>query len=308
MCNLVLDKFSHRINYLILAVTICLVAPFDYILATQQDDTRLDWNTLSQILDFNFNSDGETVAIIVDKSAIMQFYLPIKTSTHAHAFPKSSNFEQEIETLSHLYQKIYILDWLVASEAYAPYNQEDFRLIWRWPTVLQEDDGQHCGRLIPFPTSFAKKNYTVSLYEYVLPSDTCSAEKCDWLSHDVYDWENDFRWLASNGSGFTTKLHPENNQMIITLGPLSKPVELNGEEKKIAVFINEQKIGEFQLNNQQKNGSQIIIDFPNTLLTTSLNTIQFLGDVWSPIDFGSQDPRTMLFAIKKIEFRKKDSP
>jgi len=155
--GMVLDSVRTRIKVAVLAVSMVVLAPFEYVLMTQQDDTHMPWDVVEEIA----AKIGEEDVVLMDDEMMRILYLPIRAITGAKAYPCFENVLEQAEYYLPENGEVYCLaDG--ALELLFDEGSVWCRRDYQTSLDLNEDHGSY----IPLPLNFTKKMEQVVLYRY----------------------------------------------------------------------------------------------------------------------------------------------
>ncbi len=84
MGGILLDKAARWQGILAVAVSVLILLPYDWCLATQKDDTRIEWSVLTELA---AEIDSDDSVIIADDTLFRWFYFTLKAMTGADIYP-----------------------------------------------------------------------------------------------------------------------------------------------------------------------------------------------------------------------------
>ena len=102
---LTLDKLRARVTLPVMTACLLFVSPFDYFLATHQDDTRMTWSVLEDLSN-EINSDD---CVIVGDDDMWTLYLTLRATTGAAMYPEMEDPETQAAELAGQYDHVYYL-------------------------------------------------------------------------------------------------------------------------------------------------------------------------------------------------------
>lgn len=161
MGGLILQNVKQWKALVIIVVNILLFLPFNYCLLREKDDSRFEWNTLSEISEVLEPND----VLILDPEFFYAFYLPLKAMNDidiypVYSYPVFDNLEEQCEELdtesNHIYYLTYNVDRVLDGK---------FLLRLRIQNEEVQDKRLESNNIFQMPTSFTKTMWTFSLYQ-----------------------------------------------------------------------------------------------------------------------------------------------
>lgn len=282
---------------LVIALTtgiIVIYAPFNYVLASELDDTRMEWNNIYAVA----NNVEAGDAVIISEDLMSTLFLPVRAISGAFLYPQSANLEEQIQSLLQKNENVYFLtsSGLLDNRA---------AMIYKDTTATSEDLDEKKGNLIPLPLRMTKGETSIVLYkiteeklEYDLINDKSLEFKGFTGLNSVME---DFLWSSSEQTFLRCILRKQDYYMKIVQGA-GIPFDLLGfDTMELNVLVNGTVVGTLSLSNNT-NGTELGVNIPKEVLTEGENIISLQSKLWSPSDYGSDDSRNLGFSVKSIEF------
>ena len=274
-----------RWRFLFIAASILLIIPFSFVMVNEKDDTRMNWEVLTDISD-----------VIEDNSVIMfkqistqgevqiaqTLMLALKYMNDAYVYPQLTEvLERQFDSDEMIYyitdQEIEFGELLYSNIVY---SSDDY-----------QNDGTH-GLIIPYTKSFTKFEYTIYVY---------GMDGSDGFYY--YDYEEGFstseethRWTDNTYSEIHLYLYnTDTRELCIYLGPEAL------EDISIDISVNGYNVENVIVKEGESN--QIIkLSISDEILTEGKNILSFRSNTWRPSEYGSEDGRTLGFSIIKIVY------
>lgn len=149
---LALEQISGKIVCFIGVCSLCILLPYEKMLLTDKDDTRVTWEALENVA--AHIKQGSVVVITRDNMKF--YYLPVRTIAGARCFPETENIVEEVKLKYKDYY--YISNDLSQVEAAELVLKEDYQ--------LNEDNNWYDGRWIPFPLDITREDRSTLIWYY----------------------------------------------------------------------------------------------------------------------------------------------
>lgn len=272
-----------------------VLLPFDVALATQKDDSRIEWDVLKDMSE-QIEPDG---AVVIDANDALTCMLPIKAMSNAHVYPLSADLSEQLSWLESQYDDIYFI-----TNEQPDISSERLTYLYCNSYVTSQDLGEYTNRFFLLPTGFTQSEARISLMKYrgnMLEYDFASDE-IELSGFDNVE-NGAFRWINGAEAKFRAYLAVGDYTMQITMGPGIPLQSLGTDSKSIDVYVNDKYADSFLLTKSNMNDSINISISRELLLESGVNTICFRGETWSPSEYGSGDTRELLFSIRRIDFQ-----
>ena len=158
-CGLMVDQIKAKYLCTVGILSAVILLPFDYVLATQKDDTRLSWEVLEDLKEVI----GENDAIVVEQSRMRDPYfertalLAVRAMTGADLYPRDGEFSDYMLQLLEEYDNVY---YFGEEERFA-----DYTLVYEKTYVTSQDNLNHHDWLLPFPSAFTVEEKEIQLWK-----------------------------------------------------------------------------------------------------------------------------------------------
>lgn len=149
---LALEQISRKIVCLIGVCSLCILLPYEKMLLTDKDDTRVTWDALENVI--AQIKRGSTVIITRDNMKF--YYLPIRAMTGAACFPETEAIIEEIQLK---YENYYYISNDLS-------QVDDAELVLKEDYQLNEDNNWYDGRFLPFPLDITRENRSTFVWYY----------------------------------------------------------------------------------------------------------------------------------------------
>lgn len=294
---LTLEKNIYR-QAVCLVLGCMLLFPYANTLRLNQDDSRMDWEMVTEILE---NArDASAVLIDVDADTVdlsLLLYYPLKSATDAKVYPVLNTVE---ETLKYIPEKnktkcVYL------TKAKKRGDDAWAKLEYRKITAFQEDDLTHISKWSGLVTDLTKKQMLVSMYKIygvtkLIESHTEEFFTSGWTSLNTAG----FRWMKSNTAIVECYLKPDDYLMQITIGDAIPLKKLSIDSIETEVYINQIFLKKLKFTKDFGKTDTIFI--PKEYIKDGYNEISFRSDTWSPAEYGSGDKSNYGFSVDSIAF------
>ena len=151
-----LNQVKPVLAYSILGASICLMLPAIKVVATEQDDTKLQYEQLEAMASYLSEDD----AIIMDSHSSILAALPLRAMTNASYYPVFKDVSKELEDVS-----ARIMGDVYYATLDSPEAPAQGTLIYSSTYEASEDDGNHYGYYNILPKEFTKTQHTIRLYK-----------------------------------------------------------------------------------------------------------------------------------------------
>lgn len=279
---------------LLLAVSCIILLPFDKVLMTEKDDSRLEWHVITDLAE-QIPEDG---AVIIDNDYQKMLMLPIKAMTNADMFPLSSNFDEQIQFLEKHYDEFYIIAKQI------PDMVPNDRCVYKYYSHYNtsEDLARNLNPVLLLPEGFTHTVKQVGLYQYF-------GNKLAYdLAHDNLslqgfgDVEKDrFRWITDDTASFPVYIPQQDYSVQISMGTGIPLGNLGKDRYTFDVYLNDTLVHTAELTTGNMNDT-ISFEVSADIISEGVNYIRFAGETWSPSEYGSGDHRQLLISIEKVMF------
>lgn len=269
----------------------------DYVLYTQQDDTRMSWEVLENLLN---KVEGENNAVIISEDLEGILFLPI-SSTACDVYNEWNDLESEIAFMNDKYENIYYIGTVSELQ-----NAEDFIPIYKNRNQASEDYMTNSQKISAYPLQFQDISNTITLYKY-------QKSQCEYdvtVENFVGDGfgtveEGGFAWTNAEQVNVICYLDRDDYGVVLLQGAAIPLGELEIEKYKVDVLINDKYLTTVYIDSEN-NGENICFDVPKEMLNGRKTKISFRSTLWSPSDYGVNDSRKIGFGFSKMKFYKSD--
>lgn len=289
------DK-KQKVLRLLPLLGIFILIPFANVLRTSQDDSRLEWSVLSDVIE---SAEGANT-ILLDSDLMWAFYHPLRASTGGKVYPVKDNL---IETVNQIPSAeggcLYIAKNSMKEDsgwAHIKYRNE---------TYVQEDTLNNTSKILGLVTKipYRKSEFDVTLYQVETATTSITAQMNTMFSGGWAAKDNEgFRWSTEKDA--YVKCYLKKNDYIMTLrnGHQIPFEKISSDEIQVKVFMNEHYIQTIHYTKDNAGMDQEVL-LPSQWITEGENTIKFQCDTWSPAEYGSEDRSNYGFSIKSIDFK-----
>ena len=295
---LTLDKLRARVTLPVMTACLLFVSPFDYFLATHQDDTRMTWSVLEDLSN-EINSDD---CVIVGDDDMWTLYLTLRATTGAAMYPEMEDPETQAAELAGQYDHVYYLGNGKWNDSF----EHQFQQVYT-NTITQSTDenyGNTGRRIIMFPLSYQEVSYTVSLYAYwgeeqnlSYPASTCA----NTVYYGFYPLEGNFCWSGSENASVQCDLQKRDYNMTVSLGGAVPLYQIHQNPYVVYVLVNGSDIGTITLDDQQ-NGGEYTLSVSKEVLHDGSNIVTFQSKLWKGSCVMEDDERELGIPLQDVEF------
>lgn len=297
--GMVLDRLSVKYIYVITACTVAFLLPYNWVLFTQNDDSRIEWDTLSDIK----GVITENSAVVIDSGYRLSMMLPIKLMTGADIYPVFEDAEEQLELLSANYKEVFIVKSSFTS-VFDNIDTDRFVDIYISNNKWSEDRGLTAGLISPFPMAFIEQETVVEVSKYYK-----DVYEYDFVQYDIMFSggdkveEESYRWVLGNGM-LTAFLSEKDYTMNVDIAFNIPLHALDRDSVRVDISVNDKFLATHTIT-MDNLSEDIQVDIPKEYMVDGPNSISFSGDSWSPTEYGYSDSRTLLIPISKITFEEK---
>lgn len=289
-----LSKINKKLVIALTTGIIVIYAPFNYVLATELDDTRMEWDNIYAVADNLEEGD----AVIISEDLMSTLFLPVRAISGAFLYPGSGNLEEQIQSLLQKNENVYYLtsSGLLDNRAI---------LIYKDTTATSEDLDEKEGNLIPLPLAMTEGETSIVLHkitEEKLEYDLINDKNLEFKGFTgLNSVTEDFIWSSSEQTFLRCILREQDYYMKIEQGAEIPFDLLDFDTLELNVVVNGVLVGTLSLSNDT-NGTELGINISKEFLVEGENIISLQSELWSPSDYGSEDSRNLGFSIKSITF------
>lgn len=280
-----------------LTLGILILFPYANTLRINQDDSRMEWDVLEEVIECVEESD----CVLVDADLSRMLYFPLKAATGIKVYPVMETIDETLEYIPNKNRQrcIYISKNEVES------SNSWTKLAYRNRSKFQEEDNHYLSAVTGLPTEINYKGeYGISVYRLenqtmCIKSDTDDAFISGWTGQNP----SGFRWTMGKESVLKCFLHKGDYQMLIRNGDIIPFDQISKSRIQSKVYINKVFIGTIDFT-KENNDKIHRIAIPKAKMNDGFNEIIFQCDNWSPAEYGSGDKSNYGFSIRDIQFMK----
>lgn len=280
-----------------LALGIGLLFPYVNTLRVNQDDSRLEWDVLEEVL----GCVEENQCVLMDADLSHLFYFPLKAATGAKVYPIMGTIEETLEYIpvKNRQSCVYISkNEIENSNSWA-------KLLYRNRSEYQEEDHHSLSAVTGLPTKMDYQGeYGLSVYHLEnetvrIQSGTDEAFISGWTGLNPAG----YRWTIGEESVLKCFLSKDNYRMLIGSGDVIPFGQITKHRIRSKVYVNQSYIGMIDFT-KENNGKVHEISIPQEKVNDGYNEITFQCENWSPAEYGSTDQSNYGFSICDIQFMK----
>lgn len=279
--------------WIMTAVYVAVCMPYDFVLAKNDDDTRMEWKILE-----------ETAAVIPEDAVVymnpdmgMISYLPLRELIDMPIFParsqelskkakekKGEGEDRDIYFISEMNQYLPMCKMVYAN--------------WYGTS---ENENEYNGKLLPLPLKMSKDNRNIAVYKVQQEQYEYKMADRDVMISGYYGLESDFRWGDPQENRIQCVLDKKSYTVRVVQGTVLPFDALGKEEYEVKLQINGQYASSYTITKECLEGD-LLFALPEELTEEGENEISFLCESWSPQDFGVPDSRKLGIAVKQVIF------
>lgn len=270
---------------------------YDALLYAEPDDTRLEWETLTGILE-NIEDEGKT-AVFVDEEVGITYRLSVKGWTNADTYLVEDDLGEKLDAVLDNYDRIYY----ITQEEDVDLDEHIFQEKVRIVNEACEDLGL-VGKTTKLPTEFVKRTNSQVLYEMAMPCYEYNmfAGEVNFPYSGFSDIDPTSAWMREEEADIVCNLRKCSYTLTVVQGSGIPFNELQ-REFTLEVYFNEHPAGSFALNEDDK--GEFSMEIPEEWVEEGLNHVTLrMNDLWSPEELGAGDKRQLGFALSKLVFEK----
>lgn len=281
--------------YVFFVIGLLILTPYTITVTKCQDDTRIQWDTVVSVL--NEIDTGDTV--ILDTDLMRIFYFPIRAAGNIKVYPVYETIEKTLDYIDTGEKVVYISGkteenvntWL--SVKYRDYAEEKL------------DNELDCRNIVlglPQAGAVKTKVYPITIYQY----NECSSNIFVYEDNYMSGWgpidNSGYRWMYAKDAYLECFLRKEDYQMIIHTGHAIPFYAIQADNIAADVYLNEMFLGTIDWTEENADQDKVL-DIPLEYITDGRNIVHFVSNLWSPVEYGSQDGSTYSFSVESIELR-----
>ena len=294
----VLDRIKFEPVLVAAAVGLVYTLPYDNILRSEKDDTRVEWETLNDVVQYISSDD----CILVDGYSASRLWLPVRAMTGAHVYPFEADIDKQCRKLSQKYNEVYFL----SHSSYTYDESTDFEIVYMDNINAQEDKGKSDFDIVPFAKRFDTSDCDIHLYRYIAP-------KTFYDAFDIYHWqtsgydrvESVFCWTLDEESGTRCVLEKNDYKLTVDLA-LEIPLEkIKTDDFEVRLMINGEYV-DTETIDSSNNGGELVFDIPEECVEDGTNIIRFVTPVWEAAVVSPEDDRELGIPVASLNFEYAD--
>ncbi|MDE7310214.1 MAG: hypothetical protein K2N87_01090 [Eubacterium sp.] len=288
---------NHAFQAGCLALGIVILFPYANILRVNQDDSRMEWDVLEEVIECVRESD----CVLIDADISRMLYFPLKAAAGVRVYPVMETIDDTLEyiPIKNRQSCIYISKNKIES------SNSWTRLAYRNQSKFQEEDSHYRSAVTGLPTKIDYKGeYGVSVYR--LENETMCIDSSDneaFVSGWTGQNSSGFRWTFGTESVLKCFLHKDDYQMQIRNGDIIPFNQIAKDRIRSKVYVNKEFVGVIDFT-EENSGKVHNIEIPKEKMNDGYNEIIFQCDNWSPAEYGSNDNSNYGFSICDIQFTK----
>lgn len=290
-----LDGIKVWMKMSILGLSLMLLAPFEYTLATQKDDSLITWETLE---DLAFHIEPDSV-VLLDDEMMRTLFFPLRAMTGAKVYLRNGTLTEQTETVRDLGKHVYYI-----SCANTLVSKVDGSILYKQKYIVSADLGEYHGRYIPLPLSFSQKMKEINLY-------SCYEE--ERLQYSMVDGvfpmsgfsglSENYRWTVEEFVTLECHLEKADYQINIQCAfdlPYSR---INPEGYEIEIFVDGVSAG--TISSESIEASTFTLDIPKELVTGGATKIEIHAPLWEASLVTQGDDRRLGIPVQSVTFDKR---
>ncbi len=290
--SILLNNLKAGYTIVCTAIILAIYAPYDYYLASVNDDSKVEWNVLS---DLASQIDSEDM-LIIDDTLMTRFYLPLRDMTGATVYLESNFDYIKDNLLDDFTGDVYLLTDRINTSYIEPYE-----IIYKnLYTASENVDSKPVEGIIPFPKEFDITEQNIELLKYNVNMKKYDFEDPKFKSVGFSAFDGTGVWTLQELSSVVCYLEKQPYILNIDLGNLIPFAMMDDKEFKVDVFLNYDKVDEFVIN-EAINGQNINLPINSEYVQDGENILTFKSDLWKNSEFEFYG-----FSIRSIEFIKSD--
>ncbi len=293
--NRVRDKILFWSSAVLPVLGICFMMPFSNVLRTNQDDTNMQWSTLSDMM--NHVEAGDVV--LMDQNEMWYFFYPMR-SKGALVYPVMGEFETTLKKaeIDKNSQNLYYI-----SENRSLEDDWRYEVAYESRSGYQLDDQMHYVEYLRLPTEFAQKGERSHvLYHWVTPETQINAADDNFGKGWSVTNAAGFRWMCDREASLSAYLQQDDYHMKLQQGDSIPFGSISADEINVVVSINGHELDSLIFSGET-NGKEFVVDIPKDYVVEGVNKITFATEnTWSPKEYGEEDPSQYSFSVGNILF------
>lgn len=154
-------KIVETISAFAALFVVCLLLPYTAVVTTQQDETEVQWEVLTEIAALV----DEDAAVVIHENVVPQFMLPLKYMTGADVYIPMQDTTAQFDRLKEQYSHVYLLmdEEEISLEHMDSIYHKDNKI---WMDVKMPEELSGMKALIPYAEEFEEFLQPLTVYEY----------------------------------------------------------------------------------------------------------------------------------------------
>jgi len=291
-----LDGIRGWIKISILGLSLMLLAPFEYTLATQKDDTLVTWETLE---DLAAHIEPDSV-VFLDDELMRPLFLPLRAMTGAKVYLRNGALTEQTETVRDLGKHVYYI-----SSTNTLISKVEGSILYKQKNIESADLGEDHGRYIPLPLSFSQKVKAINLY-------SCYEE--ERLQYSMVDGvfpmsgfsglSEDYRWTAEEFVALECHLEKVDYRINIQCAFNLPFNRIDPEGYEIEIFVDGVSAGTISADSIE--ALTFTLDIPKELIAGGATEIEIHAPLWEASIITEGDNRLFGIPVHSITFDKRE--
>lgn len=286
-----LDSWKAGIKAAFLGISLALLAPFEYHLLTQIDDTHMTWEVVEDLAE----SIGKNKVVLVDHEEMRMLYFPLRAMTESKIYLREGELSDQAKHYADSGSTVYY----VSSGRYAVKPAEGTP-VYQQTYQASLDYADQDGRFIPLPLHYTQEERKVTLYRCaeseVLTYSMASRDFPLWGFGEI---EEGKRWIESEEATIVCQLERKDYRMIIRADEL--PERVWEGERRIQVLINEIPVGEIVWKDRSE--TEFSLQIPKESLAGGQTFLTIKTQLWPASMVTEADPRQLGLKLESIIFQ-----
>lgn len=273
----------------IVAAAQVILLPYDLVLMSQKDDTRMSWEALTQIRECIGSED----VLIIEDSLLSTCYLPLTYLTQGYVLPQMQYPPEEV------------MRRYSGGKGQVYYLSSGSSEVGGAATVLRtgymaSEDGQKGERgLLGLPLRMDSEMRHLQLDRLLQEKYVYTAEDDCWIN--MFMDEKGSRWGYGSEYGLSVCLEKGDYWVSVSLGE-AVPVEIYGVEfYPVQIYVNGLYLQDLRIY-KESHKEELVFEIPAFYLREGKNEVLFRSEPWKPKDFGKEDYREMGMNISRVRF------
>lgn len=290
-----LDGIKVWMKMSILGLSLMLLAPFEYTLATQKDDSRITWETLE---DLAFHIEPDSV-VLLDGEMMRTLFFPLQAMTGAKVYPRNGALTEQTETVKALGKHVY---YVYSTNAMV--SRVEGSILYKQKYIVSQDFGEDHGIYIPLPLSFSQKMKEINLY-------SCYDEEIQYSMVDEIfpmsgfsEPERNHRWTMEEFVALECYLEKADYRISIQCAFDIPYNRINPEGYEIEIFVDGVSAG--TISSESIEASTFTLNIPKELITGGATKIEIHAPLWEASLVTQGDDRWLGIPVQSVTFDKRE--